>query len=119
MRLPSLCRPRLLSSFLLLAAGELPASGIPGRVAVVTDTPGCVAFWDFVKREPAGARRLKEQGTTGAKNDWKIEGGNYVRDDWGEGREAVDDDGQMGRAKGGTPVRREDLVCRLLLEKKK
>ena len=28
------------------------------RVAVVTRTPGCVAFWDFVKREPGGARRF-------------------------------------------------------------
>jgi len=106
MRLPSLCRPRLLSSFLLLAAGELPASGIPGRVAVVTDTPGCVAFWDFVKREPAGARRFTAHVPPGETNDFPLEAVNYVRDYWGEGREAVYADFPLlGRGPFGQAIR--------------
>jgi hypothetical protein len=27
------------------------------RVATVTVTPGCVAFWDFAQREPSAPRR--------------------------------------------------------------
>ena len=106
MRLPFPCRPRLLSSFLLLAAGELPASGIPGRVAVVTDTPGCVAFWDFVKREPAGARRFTAHVPPGETNDFPLEAVNYVRDYWGEGREAVYADFPLlGRGPFGEAIR--------------
>jgi len=47
--------PLLGSAF---AAAAAPARSSAERVAAVTGTPGCVAFWDFVQREPAGARRF-------------------------------------------------------------
>ena len=56
------------------------------RVAAVTRTPGCVAFWDFVKREPAGAHRFTAHVPRGATNDFPLDAGNYVKDYWGEGR---------------------------------
>ena len=59
------------------------------RVAAVIKTPGCVAFWDFVKREPAGARRFTAHVPAGATNDYALDAGNYVKDYWGEGREAT------------------------------
>jgi hypothetical protein len=60
-----------------------------GRVAKVTGIPGCVAFWDFVKREDDGARRFTAHVPAGAANDFALDAGNYVRDYWGEGREAA------------------------------
>ena len=36
------------------------------RVAAVMNTPGCVAFWDFVKREPDGAHRFTAHVPAGA-----------------------------------------------------
>jgi hypothetical protein len=59
------------------------------RVAVVTRTPGCVAFWDFVKREPAGEHRFTAHVPAGATNEFALDAGNYIRDFWGEGREAA------------------------------
>ena len=44
-----------LSSFLLilvLISAANAADKHSDRVAVVANTRGCVAFWDFVKREP-------------------------------------------------------------------
>lgn len=53
----------------------------------VTRTHGLVAFWDFVKRDAAGGRfdAYKSNGET---HDFRLEALNYVRDYWGEGREA-------------------------------
>lgn len=59
------------------------------RVAVVMNTPGCVAFWDFVKREPAGAHRFTAHVSPGATNDYPLDAANYVQDYWGLGREAT------------------------------
>ena len=56
------------------------------RVAVVTNIPGCVAFWDFIKREPDGLRRFTVYVSAGVTNDFALDAGNYVRDYWGEGR---------------------------------
>jgi hypothetical protein len=58
------------------------------RVARVTGIPGCVAFWDFVKREEDEARRFTAHVPAGAANDFALDAGNYVRDFWGEGRAA-------------------------------
>jgi hypothetical protein len=55
------------------------------RVAVVTNIPGCVAFWDFVKREPDGLRRFTAYVSAGVTNDFALDAGNYVRDYWGGG----------------------------------
>ncbi|WP_309714106.1 hypothetical protein [Armatimonas sp.] len=71
------------------------------RVATVTRTKGCVAFWDFVKREPGGARRFVSYGTP-----YALDAGNYVKDYWGEGREAsYADFPLLGRGPFGEAVR--------------
>ena len=57
-----------------------PARSYAGRVAAVTGTPGCVALWDFVKREPAGERRFTAHVPAGAANDFALEAGNYIHD---------------------------------------
>ncbi len=62
------------------------------RVALVMNTPGCMAFWDFVKREPDGAHRFTAHVPVGATNEFALDAGNYVKDYWGEGREATYED---------------------------
>ena len=59
------------------------------RVAAVVNTPGCVAFWDFVKREQNGAHRFTAHVPQGATNNFALDAGNYIRDFWSEGREAT------------------------------
>jgi hypothetical protein len=96
--------------FLLALSGftVLGAEGDPStrRVAVVTRTPGCVAFWDFVKREPDGAHRFTAHVPAGAANDYALDAGNYVKDFWGEGREAsYADFPLLGRGPFGQAIR--------------
>jgi hypothetical protein len=55
----------------------------------VVETPGCVAFWDFVKREPEGARRFTAHVPPGDTRLYPLDAGNYVRDFWGTGRIAT------------------------------
>jgi hypothetical protein len=59
------------------------------RVAAVTGTPSCVAFWDFVKREPGGERRFTAHVPAGAVNDFALDAMNYIHEFWGKGREAT------------------------------
>ena len=59
------------------------------RVQTVTNMPGLVAFWDFVKRESEVSHRVTAHVPAGMKNDYALDAGNYVKDFWGEGREAV------------------------------
>ena len=66
-----------------------PARPYSDRVATVTNTPGCVAFWDFVQREPAAPHRFVAQVPVGATNTFPLDAGNYVHDFWGEGRTAT------------------------------
>ena len=76
------------------------------RVALVTNTPGCVAFWDFVKREPDGAHRFTAHVPPGATNDYPLDAANYVKDYWGEGREATYADFPLlGRGPFGNAIR--------------
>jgi hypothetical protein len=83
-------------------AGMTPAL----RVEAVTGTPGCVAFWDFVKREPGEPRRFVSHVLTGDGNDFPLDAGNYVRDFWGEGRPATYADfPQLGRGPFGSAIR--------------
>ena len=78
----------------------------PERVAAVVNTPGCVAFWDFVKREPEGARRFAAHVPAGTGNDYPLDAGNYVRDYWGQGREATYADFPLlGRGPFGQAIR--------------
>ena len=76
------------------------------RVATVTDTAGCVAFWDFVQREPDGAHRFTAHVPAGATNDFALDAGNYVKDYWGQGREAAYADFPLlGRGPFGQAIR--------------
>ena len=54
------------------------------RISAVTTTPGLVAFWDFTKREAPG-QRFTAHVPAGAKNDYALEAGNYVKDLWNQG----------------------------------
>ena len=83
-----------------------PARPYSDRVATVTNTPGCVAFWDFVQREPAGAHRFTAHVPAGATNRFPLEAGNYVHDFWSEGRTATYADFPLlGRGPFGEAIR--------------
>jgi hypothetical protein len=76
------------------------------RVATVINTPGCVAFWDFVKREPDGAHRFTAHVPANATNEFALNAGNYIKDYWGEGREAsYADFPLLGRGPFGNAIR--------------
>ncbi|MBL9195353.1 MAG: hypothetical protein JNJ82_23545 [Opitutaceae bacterium] len=88
------------------SSGAEPAVSRAHRVALVTGTPGCVAFWDFVKREPQGARRFTAHVPAGAENEFPLDAGNYVHDYWGEGRNATYEDFPLlGRGPFGEAIR--------------
>ena len=93
------------------ALDDRPAVAVPtanpaSPAEVVTSTSGCVAFWDFVKREPGGSRRFVAHVPSGATNDFPLDAGNYVKDYWGEGRAATYADfPQLGRGPFGNAVR--------------
>lgn len=59
------------------------------RVSSVINIKGCVAFWDFVRRETGSERRFSSHLSTPGTNDFALEASNYVKDYWGEGREAT------------------------------
>jgi hypothetical protein len=91
---------------LILVAAANAADTPPERVAIVTGTPGCVAFWDFVKREPDGWRRFTAHLPTDATNDFALDAANYVKDYWSEGREATYADFPLlGRGPFGQAIR--------------
>lgn len=72
----------------------------------MTNTPGLVAFWDFVMREPDGPRRFTAHVPPGATNDYPLDVANYIRDYWGTGREATYADfPQLGRGPFGNAIR--------------
>ncbi|MCC9642425.1 LamG domain-containing protein [Rhodopirellula sp. JC740] len=60
--------------------------------AVVKDLPGLVAFWDFSLRETDGSGRFIAHVPPGTDHDYALDAANYVREYWGEGREATYDD---------------------------
>ena len=98
---------RLLALSLAFAAVSTRAADTrAARVAAVTGTPGCVAFWDFVQREPNGAHRFTAHVPPGATNVFPLEAGNYVKDYWGEGRAATYADFPLlGRGPFGEAIR--------------
>ena len=55
-----------LTGTLALIADACAAEPATDRVATVMNTPGIVAFWDFVKREPDGAHRFTAHVPAGA-----------------------------------------------------
>lgn len=94
--------------FYLECGAEAPAAAAATDppAAAVMNIPGCVAFWDFVKREPGGARRFLAHTPPGAENDFPLEAANYVREYWGQGREATYADFPLlGRGPFGNAIR--------------
>lgn len=76
------------------------------KVATVAQTPGFVALWDFVKREPGGDQRFTAHVPPGATNDFPLDAGNYIRSHWGKGPEATYADFPLlGRGPFGNAIR--------------
>lgn len=61
------------------------------KVQTVTQIPGFVALWDFVKRDPAD-RRFDAWKSSSETADLRLDVMNYVREYWSEGRQATDAD---------------------------
>lgn len=86
-----------------LAMAQLPPQEYARRVAVVRQTKGFAALWDFVKREPGG-ERFDAWKPAREKADLRLDVLNYVTQYWGEGRPAsysdvpVVADGPFGQA---------------------
>ena len=96
----------LCTALVTVAFASDPTRPYADRVTAVTSTPGCVAFWDFVQREPAGAHRFTAHVPPTAKNDFPLEAANYIRVYWGEGREATYADFPLlGRGPFGQAIR--------------
>jgi hypothetical protein len=99
-------RPILVNTALLALVPFAPAADPAARLATVKRTPGLVAFWDFVQREPDGARRFTAHVPAGAANTYALDAANYVHDYWGEGRTAsYDDFPLLGRGPFGQAIR--------------
>jgi len=82
--------------FVLIAAftsamsdGTLSAFDPPLNRDVVRSTPGLVAFWDFDLRESSGNERFIAHVPSGSSDNYPLDAANYVRDYWGEGRQAT------------------------------
>lgn len=89
----------------LVWATAQAADPVQTRVQTVTGTPGLIAFWDFVKREPGAAGRFAAHVPKGTANDYPLDAGNYVKDFWGEGRDAgYGDFPLMGRGPFGEAI---------------
>jgi hypothetical protein len=74
------------------------------RVEEVRRTSGFVALWDFVKRGPDG--RFDAHQKPGGRHDLRLDAVNYVREYWGQGREAVYSDFPLlGRGPFGQAIR--------------
>ncbi len=92
--------------FFTLALTSILTAAEPTTTTTVTRTPGLVAFWDFVKREPDGAHRFTAHVPAGAATDYPLDAANYVKDYWGAGREATYADfPQLGRGPFGNAIR--------------
>ena len=59
------------------------------RVATVMNTPGCVAFWDFVQRETGPAQRFTAHVPPGVSNNYPLDAANYIQDYWQKGPSAT------------------------------
>lgn len=97
---------KLLPFFLLVTTSAFAVESAADSVAMVTNTPGLVAFWDFVQRESTGAHRFTAHVPAGAATNYPLDAGNYVRDFWGQGREAkYADFPLLGRGPFGQAIR--------------
>lgn len=93
-----------IAGMLLSAAVAAPPSAEYRRpVQVVRETPGLVAFWDFMKRE--GGRFAAYQAK-GDRHDFRLDAANYIKDFWSTGRAATYEDFPLlGRGPFGQAVR--------------
>jgi len=108
----------LLLSALLMSAAQAEER-FAERVRTVTGMPGLVAFWDFVERESGDTGRFVAHVPEGSENRYPLDAGNYVKEYWGQGRDATYDDFPlMGRGPFGQAIRirhEEDIAFRPLL----
>ncbi|QOY89762.1 LamG domain-containing protein [Paludibaculum fermentans] len=72
---------------LLASAALMPAADPQARIRQVTRTPGFIALWDFVQRDPQG--RFTAHQPPGATADFHLDAINYVHDYWQQGRPAT------------------------------
>jgi len=97
------------SSVVVLVMGLGTSAGVASAadpVATVTRTPGLVALWDFVRREPDGHQRFVAHVPPGSPTDYPLDEANYVRDLWGRGRIATAADfPELGRGPFGNAIR--------------
>jgi hypothetical protein len=90
----------------LLMSLLYPALSAADPIATVVKIPGLVAFWDFDKREPGGARRFTAHVPAGSPTDYPLDAANYIKDYWGTGREAsYADFPLLGRGPFGNAIR--------------
>lgn len=82
----------LLCITLLSGSALFGSESIEAKIKTVTETPGCVAFWDFSKRESDGEKRFLAHVPEGQTDEYPLDAANYVKDYWGEGREATYED---------------------------
>lgn len=96
----------ILLTVLTVTLAHLSADDRAASVEIVTATPGLVAFWDFVKREPDGAKRFLAHIPDTATNDYPLDAANYIRDYWGAGPGATYADFPLlGRGPFGEAIR--------------
>ncbi len=90
----------------LVVAPTVASGQVGSNTSIVIETPGLVAFWDFVKREPDGGRRFTAHVSVGADSEYPLDAGNYIKDYWGTGREATYEDFPLlGRGPFGNAIR--------------
>ncbi len=89
-----------------LAATAVVADPPESNRRKVIETPGLVAFWDFVQREPDGEKRFVAHVAANSPTNYPLDAANYVKDYWGEGREATYNDFPLlGRGPFGEAIR--------------
>ena len=89
----------------LAAETDGDAKACRQRVQVVTGLRGCVAFWDFVQREPDGQQRFTAHVPPGATNDFPLDAGNYIKNFWCGTRGDVRGLSADGRGPFGNAIR--------------
>ncbi|WP_372897888.1 hypothetical protein [Stieleria sp.] len=99
-------KPFLATVFILTVSASIRAEDLESKRQTVANTPGLVAFWDFVKREPGGEHRFTAHVPGGSSTEYPLDVANYVKDYWGQGRAAsYADFPLLGRGPFGQAVR--------------
>lgn len=99
-------KPFLATVFILTVSVSIRAEDLESKRQTVANTPGLVAFWDFIKREPGGEHRFTAHVPGGSSTEYPLDVANYVKDYWGQGRAAsYADFPLLGRGPFGQAVR--------------